>query len=781
MEHCPQCNTMVSVEVLGAYVKCESCGMRFPKPRKKRSASRAVRAPLDDGGELGIHPALARRYHKPSDPGSPGGAGELTTDDVDPVPSVQLSPSLVEETRRKRGRTPAPEVPPYAREEEATAVESKPGALSSSSGIASAAHGDSDVHDPGRQRGESTRPLRPSFEKPSTPRRQDEGSASSNDTPLQRSAVRPPAPKVPMPVLPGLQMIGEVGKGAMGRVLRALDEQSGEEVAVKVLAPELAAKPDFVRRFEREAAALKRVSHPGVVAIRGSGSHGGQHYLVMPFIEGVSLRRILDGGPLTPGRALDFARQITQGLGAAHEKSVIHRDLKPENILVERVRAEGDEEERERLVLVDFGLAGIGDEGEDPHPNLTKSRMTMGTVNYMAPEQRLDAKRVDQRADLYAAGVILYELLTGDLPLGRFALPRERGLPLPESVDDCVHKALARAADERFQSAALLDEALARIQAELSRAASMDTLVGRSLLMDSEAEDDGDDEDAPLEEISGSVRSLAPRISSSEKSTASGKNVEWHTAPPWVKRPELLWGVLALALGAGAGVFLSVDEEATALSDDAGPRLVVEDSGAGARVSLSDDAAAWQREDGWSASGSVVSFAGSHITPAAPALLQYPDTLHAAAVSARAVVFVERGTPQGAAEPVSYAGVMLRTATDTLVGVMRFSDGTCGVLELDEESARVSPFRCPSLPGPMEVGLSCTLADNKCLVDAGGAPEAEYEVTLEPGPLSLALACAGRRCSFTNANAAVDGAPAGASGQGRDKATPASPPKSDVP
>src|SRR5690606_37393142 len=109
---------------------------------------------------------------------------------------------------------------------------------------------------------------------------------------------------------------------------------------------------------------------------------------------------------------------------------VIHRDLKPENILMHGPA--GDE----RPVLVDFGLAGILEEENDPHPNLTKSRMTMGTVNYMAPEQRTDAKRVDQRADLYAAGVIFYELLTGDLPIGRFALPTERGFGVSKSVDD---------------------------------------------------------------------------------------------------------------------------------------------------------------------------------------------------------------------------------------------------------------------------------------------------------------------------------------------------------
>jgi serine/threonine protein kinase len=171
-------------------------------------------------------------------------------------------------------------------------------------------------------------------------------------------------------------------------------------------------------------------------------------------------------------RAVRYARKIVQALGAAHARGVIHRDLKPENILV--LGPEGDE----RLVLVDFGLAGILDEENDPHPNLTKSRMTMGTVNYMAPEQRTDAKRVDQRADLYAAGVIFYELLTGDLPLGRFALPTERGAPVPLSVDKCIVRALARNQDERYQYAGQLDEDMRIIEQEIAKLQGRDTLVG---------------------------------------------------------------------------------------------------------------------------------------------------------------------------------------------------------------------------------------------------------------------------------------------------------------
>ena len=220
-------------------------------------------------------------------------------------------------------------------------------------------------------------------------------------------------------------------------------------------------------RFAREAAALRAVHHDGVVSILDSGEVEGVHYLCMEYVHGLPLRRLLRDGALQPRRALRYARQIVQALAAAHERGVIHRDLKPENVLVRRPEGVNATHPDEELVLVDFGLAGIVDEAEDPAPNLTKSAITMGTVNYMAPEQRVDAKRVDHRADLYSCGVMLYELLTGDLPMGRFALPTERGVSVPKSVDECISKALARHPSERFQSAIELDNALAEIAFDL--------------------------------------------------------------------------------------------------------------------------------------------------------------------------------------------------------------------------------------------------------------------------------------------------------------------------
>ncbi|MDA0713489.1 MAG: serine/threonine-protein kinase, partial [bacterium] len=243
-----------------------------------------------------------------------------------------------------------------------------------------------------------------------------------------------------VPRIPGYELLDCIGKGAMGSVYRALHLSSGRDAAVKILSPELSNRRDLVARFEREAAALRAFRHPNVVAIFDSGSYGHTHYYGMEFIEGINLRRYIKKGPIEVEKAIYYMRSILRGLKAAHDRGIIHRDLKPENILVEKVEGKADE----RVVLVDFGLAGILNESNDPHPNLTRSKVTMGTVNYMAPEQHDDAKRVDFRSDLYACGVILYECITGDLPLGRFLFPTERGLRVPVSIDICLAKALSR-------------------------------------------------------------------------------------------------------------------------------------------------------------------------------------------------------------------------------------------------------------------------------------------------------------------------------------------------
>ncbi len=399
-ERCPACSAdVVDAGVQpGGSLRCDRCGTRFPKARAARAAS--VGKTTDD--VLGIHPALAKRYARVVNDG---------TGDVNALPAAPKPKAG--DTRVLAGGVPSAE------------------------GLAEEV---------------GTSPGRPAA------RRSLEGAPAQPTAPVAQA--RPAGESLPN--IPGYDVLEMIGKGAMGRVYRARHKASGRAAAIKTLAPELATRPDFVQRFEREGAAMRAIDHPGVVQVWDQGCAGEDTYFIsMAFISGHPLRKYLEKGPLPVAQALRFTRRILQALAAAHRPGVIHRDLKPENILMHGVA--GDE----RPVLVDFGLAGILAEENDPHPNLTKSRMTMGTVNYMAPEQRTDAKRVDQRADIYAAGVIFYELLTDDLPLGRFALPTERGFGVPASVDGVIERALARNADERYLSADAFDAALAAIETEL--------------------------------------------------------------------------------------------------------------------------------------------------------------------------------------------------------------------------------------------------------------------------------------------------------------------------
>jgi len=255
-----------------------------------------------------------------------------------------------------------------------------------------------------------------------------------------------------LPQIPGFDVAYQVGRGAMGSVYKAREKKSGRLVAIKVLSQELSQRSDLVARFEREAYALKSLRDKNVVTIIDAGHVDDLHYFAMEFIDGITLRARINRGLMSLSDAVFITREILHGLKAAHKHGIIHRDLKPENVLL-AYNTTDFSTLPDRVVLVDFGLVGIGGLVFDPHPNLTRSRVTMGTVNYMAPEQHIDAKRVDHRSDLYSAGVIFFEMLTGDLPLGRYQMPSERGLELPASVDAILANALARSVDQRYASA----------------------------------------------------------------------------------------------------------------------------------------------------------------------------------------------------------------------------------------------------------------------------------------------------------------------------------------
>jgi predicted Ser/Thr protein kinase len=270
---------------------------------------------------------------------------------------------------------------------------------------------------------------------------------------------------------PAYDVAATLGRGGMGVVFRARQKALDRDVALKVL-PASAARPaGFAERFEREAKALARLQHPGIVQVFDFGtSQDGWCYLAMEFVDGTNLRRALAGGRLAPKEALAIVPQICDALQYAHDQGVVHRDIKPENVLLTR---DG------RVKIADFGLAKLaaaaaagGDESGGGA--LTRTGQTMGTPLYMAPEQIEHPGDVDHRADIYSLGVVFYEMLTGELPLGRFASP-SRKCDVDARIDEIVLRTLEKERDARYQRAAdVRTEMDAAASAEVSR-----VVVGR--------------------------------------------------------------------------------------------------------------------------------------------------------------------------------------------------------------------------------------------------------------------------------------------------------------
>jgi hypothetical protein len=212
-----------------------------------------------------------------------------------------------------------------------------------------------------------------------------------------------------------------------------------------VLPPESGSDPAFAERFGREARTLARLNHPHIVAVHDFGEAGGLYYLVMEYVDGPNLREVLQTGRLAPEQALAVVPQLCDALQYAHEEGVVHRDVKPENILLDQ---------RGRVKIADFGLAKLLNRPRAEF-TLTGSRQVMGTLDYMAPEQRQSPLAIDHRADIYSLGVVFYEMLTGELPLGRFAPPSQKAA-IDTRLDDVVFRSLEMDPGRRYQSASEL-------------------------------------------------------------------------------------------------------------------------------------------------------------------------------------------------------------------------------------------------------------------------------------------------------------------------------------
>ncbi len=253
-------------------------------------------------------------------------------------------------------------------------------------------------------------------------------------------------------LFPQLEILCLLGKGGMGAVYKARQPALDRFVALKILPVQGGASPGFAERFTREARALARLSHPNIVGVHEFGQVEGLHFFVMEFVDGVNLRQLQKTGRLSPRQALEIVPQICDALQYAHDEGVVHRDIKPENVLVDR---------KGRVKIADFGLAKIlAREKEDLR--LTGEGQVMGTPHYMAPEQIEHPLEVDHRADIFSLGVVFYEMLTGELPLGKFAPPSRR-VRVDVRLDEVVLHALEKEPERRYQQASEVKSAVAGI------------------------------------------------------------------------------------------------------------------------------------------------------------------------------------------------------------------------------------------------------------------------------------------------------------------------------
>ena len=278
------------------------------------------------------------------------------------------------------------------------------------------------------------------------------GDASGSPRPFT-----PPPVAELAPLFPQLEILELIGQGGMGAVYKARQKELDRIVALKILPPGTG-DAAFAERFAREAKALARLNHPGIVTIYEFGRSNGLFFFLMEFVDGVTLRQVLQGGRISPREALAIVPGICDALQYAHDQGIVHRDIKPENILLDR---------RGRTKVADFGLAKLvegGSAGSDfeaiapaDSSTVTHSGKVLGTPQYMAPEQVAHPLEVDHRADIYSLGVVFYQMLTGELP-GKKIEPPSKKVQIDVRLDEVVLRALEKNPELRYQQASQVKE-----------------------------------------------------------------------------------------------------------------------------------------------------------------------------------------------------------------------------------------------------------------------------------------------------------------------------------
>jgi TolA-binding protein len=234
-----------------------------------------------------------------------------------------------------------------------------------------------------------------------------------------------------------------LGTGGMSTVYRGIQPSLNRSVAIKVLPLQMAKEDELIDRFERESEIIASLNHPNIIQIFDRGTDAGNYYLVMEHVDGGSLDEIIRDRRLPIYQVVNIALQIARGLEFAHQKGVVHRDIKPSNILITR--------ESGTVKITDFGIAKLAEEQLSDRM-LTREQVAMGTADYMSPEQKRDARNIDARTDIFSFGVLLYEMVSGRVPMGRFRDLHELRDDTPPLLNQIALKCLQEDPADRYSS-----------------------------------------------------------------------------------------------------------------------------------------------------------------------------------------------------------------------------------------------------------------------------------------------------------------------------------------
>jgi len=271
------------------------------------------------------------------------------------------------------------------------------------------------------------------------------------------------AKKADIPEIRDYEVISKIGQGGIAEIFKARQVSLNRFVAIKILSPSLTNDPDIVNRFKLESTTIARLNHPNIVHVIDKGETDGRYYFVMEHVDGISFKETILSDRYDIKQKLSIIIMVLKGLDYAHKNGVIHRDIKPANILIEK---------QGNALVADFGIAHIVGK---PPSEMTSSDIVMGTVAYMSPEQKMSAANVTPSSDIYSVGVMIYEILTGRKPLGRFKLPTEIDPTTPEVYDEIIRKCLAMDPKDRYQTAVELKDAILNALSDQSTQSSVES------------------------------------------------------------------------------------------------------------------------------------------------------------------------------------------------------------------------------------------------------------------------------------------------------------------